>query len=1069
MNTILSSILIVFKQLNVNSNILCQNSIIVNNNQHLYCQKSNSMNNMKVQNNIYMTQKQNNIQLFIHNDVTQQSVIEVRVYDMEVNTFSLFGLNTNNQIVRDSNISITIDFQVVVGALICIQCDINVYNSTLLFVGSGMQISGVILQALDSFRLQQTFIQFRLTGQNSSGLVNIILTSLTNFSIVDCKLAGSNLLYGYNNGYIASRVKANQSLNISTFKVCVDTTPRFGNISAIIEIIGGDSVECEICGGIKVVYGVCLEDLQHGQLVNGSLQCVDPFQFIDNECVCKYGYLLNGSNCVNILSTIQNMSNNIDSYQIQQINGEIANLANQISALNLSIHNSSDTFNTTQTEQYILKNYTLGDLNLQRNTTVLDQRIYKNISNINENITELKQTINTLNQVIQQQNDVIVEFNCSKTPGNQMLNGTCVQVICPISGQQVVQGRCRCTDVNSYVSGTSCVCPFGSTLLSGVCICDYMHAYVSGTSCVCPTYSSPIGNVCTCPANSQIVGNKCECNQIQGQMMLNGPPPQCSCPANSVPVNDSCVCNVISGQSLQNGVCRCPIGKYMVNTSCVTIDIIEYNDSSIQCSQPIYISTFDITAISKTVGANDFQNGYVFSSSVTSASNMFININNNIYGSVVYPLFQTLTNFINIKIQLGSQVVSTGQLLTGGSQVFVNQMKVISKDGSILTANLGQFSILIESKSHSSSITNLLLNLSFAMSHGNISLINTTNIIYHPNQLNISNYQIIGNYQSIGCISLIQSYSQQESIIVNNVNFKPNTFITGKQSSFFFCTSIQSSMYLNNITIIVGDENNHLLSNIVYSDIYQSYQYGGLVANSTQTSIQIMSIIYDCYQVYKTSYVSNSGLIIGTSLIQSNILILKMCFQQQLSSTTLQFSKFGLIGYNEGNISIQQSSVIFIIQALNIQSFGLVGYQTQAVAKTSLTVLNVTTTINTIILSNISFGNIGGIIGYNNIFTCLIQNVIVNNSNISSANQTGGIVGCSQGYQFGAQTTLFLQNASVQNSIISADNCSAGGIIGYVQFMSLHISSSNIQSVKIFSKLYFGYCIWILLKTCLLN
>ncbi|CAL5973795.1 Hypothetical_protein [Hexamita inflata] len=171
MNPMLSSILIVFKQLNVNSNILCKNSILVNNNQQLYCQKSNSMNNVKVQDNVYMTQKQKNIQLFIQNNITQQSVIDVRVYDIEVNTFALFGLNTFSQIVRDSIVSITIDFQVVVGALICLKCDVEVFNTTLLFIGSGMQISGVIIQALDSFRLQQTFIQFRLSSFNSSGLV----------------------------------------------------------------------------------------------------------------------------------------------------------------------------------------------------------------------------------------------------------------------------------------------------------------------------------------------------------------------------------------------------------------------------------------------------------------------------------------------------------------------------------------------------------------------------------------------------------------------------------------------------------------------------------------------------------------------------------------------------------------------------------------------------------------------------------------------------------------------------------------------------------------------------------
>ncbi|CAL5994088.1 Conserved_hypothetical protein [Hexamita inflata] len=1016
------------------------------------------MNNVKVQNNIYMTQKQKNIQLFIQNNITQQSVIDVRVNDMEVNTFALFGLNTFSQTVRDSIVSITIDFQVVVGALICLTCDIEVFNSTLLFVGSGMQISGVIIQALDSFRLQQTFVQFRLSSLNSSGLVNLLIQSLSNFFIVDCKLAGSNLQDGPNNGYIASHVEANQTLNISTFKVCVDATPRFGNTSTVIDIIGGDSVECEICGGLKVVYGICLEDLQHGQLVNGALQCVDPFEFVDNRCVCAYGYLLNGSACVNILNAIQNMSSNIDSQQLQQIEDEISELANQINALNLSIHNSSNTFNTSQIEQYILGNYTNGDLHLQQNTTVLDWRIFNNISyvngnmsTLNNNITEFKQTIKTLNEIIQQQNEVIIEFNCSKIPGYQMINGTCTQVNCTISGQQVIQGRCRCTDVNSYVSGTSCVCPFGSTLFSGVCICDNTHAYISGTSCVCPTYSSPIGNVCTCPANSQIVGTKCACNQIQGQTMLNTATPSCSCPANSVPDNGVCVCNVIAGQTLSNGACRCPIGKYVVNTSCVTIDIIDYNDSSVQCSQPIYIQTFDIIAITKSVSANNFTNGYVFSTTVN-ISNAFININDYIYGASTLPLFQNQSNFQNIKIQLGDQIVSGGQLLTNNRYIIISQMKIISKDGTIITANLGQFNILTQQADHSN-ITNFLLNLSFAMSLGSISLINTTNNVV----LNITNYQILGNYQSQGCVSLTSQYLVYATIRLNNINFQPTMYIVGKQSSFFISVAYYSQAYFNNITIVVGNENNPLIANYVQSTSSNHYQYGGLLFNCSRSNISINSIIYDCFQIYQTSYVSYSGLLVGSSqFVESNITIFKMCLQQQLSSTTLQFKYFGLIGNNEGNVSIQQSSVTFIIQALNLNGFGLIGYLYST--PISSEILNLTTTINTLIISNNSFGQIGGIIGLSCIVnTLFVQHVIINNSNISSGNYTGGVIGNANGwYNYAKIAIYYFQNVSVQNSIISSSNISTGGIVGSLYNVNMHMSHSQIFNVIIQSNISYG-------------
>ncbi|CAL5984878.1 Conserved_hypothetical protein [Hexamita inflata] len=1062
MNPMLSSILIVFKQLNVNSNILCKNSILVNNNQQLYCQKSNSMNNVKVQDNVYMTQKQKNIQLFIQNNITQQSVIDVRVYDMEVNTFALFGLNTFSQIVRDSIVSITIDFKVVVGALICLKCDVEVFNTTLLFIGSGMQISGVIIQALDSFRLQQTFIQFRLSSFNSSGLVNVLIQSLTNFSIVDCQLAGSNIQQGPHNGYITSRVEANQTLNISIFKVCVDATHRFGNTSAIIDIIGGDSVECEICGGLKVVYGICLEDLQHGQLIIGALRCVDPFQFVGSECVCAYGYLLNGSACVNILNAIQNMSSNIDNQQLQQIEDEISELANQISVLNLSIHNSSNTFNTSQIEQYILGNYTQEDLHLHQNTKVLDQRIYNNISNVNGNmstinnnistiygnITDLKQIISTLNDIIQQQNDVIIEFNCSKIPGYQMINGTCTQVNCTISGQQVIQGRCRCTDVNSYVSGTSCVCPFGSTLFSGVCICNNTYAYISGSSCVCPTYSSPVGNVCTCPANSQIVGTKCVCNQIQGQMMLNTATPSCSCPANSVPDNGVCVCNVIVGQTLSNGACRCPIGKYVVGTSCETIDIIDYNDSSILCSQSIYISTFDISTVTKTVSVYNYTNGYVFNSSV-SVNNSFININNNVYEAVVLPLFQNQSQFINLKIQLENQLLVGGHLLTGSGKIIINQMKIISRENSTLSANSGHFSILT-STSNNVSVSNLMLNLSFTLSWGNISLVNQITSV-----LIITNYQILGDYRTQNCIAMIGNTVYSAILNISNVNFKPNTYIMGNYSSYIISKLSYSKLVITNITIFIGDEQNIQTLNQISSNVTAPYTFGGLVTNSLNCSINVLSVISVCYQSYKTYYINGSGVLVGSGyLAVNNISLRNICLQQQISGIVQQYSSFGIVGSVEGNISIQQLSVVFIVLGGTFNYFGIVGEIDITALHhifSSVELINITTTMNSIVLNNVSTNSVGSLIGYNHAKWCLIQNSIINSSNLSSYQYVGGIIGRQNGYlsDSNEQFIIILQNTVVSFSNLTVINRYVGGIFGYQYSSQVLISNITVNSINV--------------------
>ncbi|CAL5994080.1 Hypothetical_protein [Hexamita inflata] len=175
-----------------------------------------------------------------------------------------------------------------------------------------------------------------------------------------------------------------------------------------------------------------------------------------------------------------------------------------------------------------------------------------------------------------------------------------------------------------------------------------------------------------------------------------------------------------------------------------------------------------------------------------------------------------------------------------------------------------------------------------------------------------------------------------------------------------------------------------------------------------------------------------------------------MCFQQQLSSSSQQFSKFGLIGYSEGNVSIQQSSVTFIVQALQLYAFGIIG-QTQLGIGCILEVMNTTITVNTIIYSNTSQGQVAAIVGRNRfVETSYIQHVVINNSNISSANDTGGIIRSSYGFYNYAKYGIYMfQDVSVQNTNISADNISAGGFLGYSTCHNIYVSNSNIQSLNV--------------------
>ncbi|CAL6102425.1 Conserved_hypothetical protein [Hexamita inflata] len=627
---------------------------------------------MNVNDKIYLTQKANNINLFIYTNVTQQSQIDVSVNNIEVNSFALFGFSITSQLIKDSNINISLQFQVLNGALICTICDIDIQKCNLVFIASGQQVSGLILEPKESVSVQQSFIQYRISSNNSSGFVNVIKQLSIIFVVNQCKLTGSNLIQSKNNGYIASIIHVIIQLNIQEFIICVDQTQRFGFESVKINIVGSESVQCDICANQVVIYGLCGEVLKYSENVNGMYQCVYPFEYINNQCSCVSGYLLNISKCINIVEALNNMSSLLNSStntQIQLLEKQFENIEIQLTVSDLNMLS-----NITELESRILSNYSKSDYNLMMNTTTLDDRIYRNISSIRDkllvtqltadsnllfnttvldwrifnNVSELKQNLTLhLNnvsdlllkqtQLIEQQqqtiNNLTQNINCTSNYGYSMINGSCIQVTCAISGQQSINGICQCTNINSIIQagscvcpvnsnviGTSCICsisgqtmqngqcacstqgsfvdnnictcgvnslnisnvcscPIGAYLINGICTCSNINSYVSGNQCVCPTYSLLVGNTCTCPINSQIVNNQCVCNLIIGQIMKNN---MCECQTLGAFVsNGACICGQYS-LNISN-TCQCPVNSSLVNKICTCDKIIGYSYGRWNC------------------------------------------------------------------------------------------------------------------------------------------------------------------------------------------------------------------------------------------------------------------------------------------------------------------------------------------------------------------------------------------------------------------------------------------------------------------------------------------------------
>ncbi|CAL6089097.1 Conserved_hypothetical protein [Hexamita inflata] len=751
-------------------------------------------------------------------------------------------------------------------------------------------------------------------------------------------------------------------------------------------------------------------------------------------------------------------------------------------------------------DENLLQNTTVLDWRIFNNVSQLNTTIQNVTQQVRENLTQQLQSVNNslllkneiIEQQLQQQNLIIEQqkqlvdnlmqqLNCTSNYGYSIVNGSCIQVTCAISGQYSINGICQCTNINSIVQSGSCVCPPNSNVIgnvcvcsitgqmmqNGVCTCSNINSYVSGNQCVCPTYSLLVGNTCTCPSYSQIVNNECSCNIIVDQVMHNGLcqcqttgafvdngtcicgqyainiSNSCTCPTNSTLVNNICICDIIIGQQMVNGSCQCPSGQSVVNNSCKQTTFV-INISNIECSQEIITSSFDINDITNTINtSNNFSLGYVFSSS-TVIQNAFIDISDNVYTSTVYPIFQSQNTFTNLKVQFGTQQLNSGSLIiSSSSSVSVNQMNIISRSGSQLTIQTA-LSILTSS-STSANITNLLVNLSFAPSSGNIALINNINGV-----MNISGYEILGSFISTGTVAMIGINVNATTINVNQVSFQPILYNVGNSSSYFFGISIKTCTFtINNIAIILGNSSNFLLLGSIPSNSSSQYQFGGIITYAQGNSIIVVNnLVLDSYQKFSTSYVEYSGFLIGyVQSSQTSVTIKNVCLQQNMTSTTIQFLRLGFIGYISGNISIQNAYVAFSVQSAKLSNFGIISYQ--AGSSLNAEVINL---INSVNVSSSSGNHVSSIIGISEGKIFYVKNTTVVSSNIIGSYIISGFLG----------SQYVTTNVSILNSTISKTNISGqtwvGGFVGH-SYSTIYLINSKIQFVRLSGSDYVGVII----------
>ncbi|CAL5987802.1 Hypothetical_protein [Hexamita inflata] len=331
----------------------------------------------------------------------------------QVSQFSVFGFNTVKQDIIDSDIFVMINYSMLAGALICMQCDINIKQSQLEFIAHGIKISALILKSIIIVQITEVNISFRFKSNFSSAIVNQVNQTLSSFNIAQSILTGFNYQLSASNGYICSKIYADIHVQIASLSVCIENMTKFG-VSSFIAT--QTELETLICANIcktpnyYITYGLCQQQPQFSTLLsNYTVICEHPFIFNDqiNLCECDFGFYLNVSFCVNV----------IDQFSITQKNATILGneLRTEITKTELELKTAF-----IGLEQLIISNITalvknINDNDLATNNNIINtnQTIHKSINDLRtENTNQFSTMTGQIeNKHLQTTDQINTEFN----------------------------------------------------------------------------------------------------------------------------------------------------------------------------------------------------------------------------------------------------------------------------------------------------------------------------------------------------------------------------------------------------------------------------------------------------------------------------------------------------------------------------------------------------------------------------------------------------------------------------------------------------------------------------------
>ncbi|CAL6088883.1 Hypothetical_protein [Hexamita inflata] len=401
-----------------------------------------------------------------------------------------------------------------------------------------------------------------------------------------------------------------------------------------------------------------------------------------------------------------------------------------------------------------------------------------------------------------------------------------------------------------------------------------------------------------------------------------------------------------------------------------------------------------------------------------------------------FQLFNQQAYFYNLKVQVGTQTVNSGSILTNQLTSVLNQVSIISRLGSTISVNSAAQLNVIQQRSTSTSVRNLLINLLFlSTSTGNITLIGTVEDI-----INIKNYQILGKYYSTNQLCLGALESNNSQIFLQMVNMQPANFVVGNQSAYLLVFINRSQVQVSKVSLILD---NGVRTSIATTNV-RVLQFGGIIQNMNCSAVSIKAVSQRDTSQFITNYVSNSGLLIGSTTLDSvnELSLSQICSYVQLSfKTTTWINSFGLVGQYCGKLSILSVQLQASIGSSQLQCFGVIGMILSATYQVVIQNIIITITMVSKGAYDINEENISSLIGSVTAFDIQISDANINCSTVAAYSNCALLIG----YQF--QTQVSVLNTNV-NSSNAKSNSSVGGLIAVCIDSVVQINAVIMQSIN---------------------